>query len=50
MNFLTEALKISEELDDVVFVGAIAVTVHTGRGRQTHDIDIALASPCQKKS
>ena len=45
MNLLSEALKISEELDGVVFVGAIAVLAHTGRGRQTHDIDLALASP-----
>lgn len=45
MNLLKEALKISEELDDVVFIGALAVQAHTGRGRQTHDIDIALASP-----
>ncbi|MHB1909342.1 MAG: nucleotidyltransferase [Nitrososphaerales archaeon] len=45
MNLLKEAQKISEELDDVVFIGAIAVQAHTGRGRQTHDIDIALASP-----
>ncbi|HKW04665.1 MAG TPA: hypothetical protein VJN71_05140, partial [Nitrososphaerales archaeon] len=45
MNLLKEAQKISEELDDVVFIGAIAVQAHTGRGRQTHDIDLALASP-----
>ena len=45
MNLLKEAQKISEELDGVVFIGAIAVQAHTGRGRQTHDIDFALASP-----
>ena len=45
MKLLKDALKISEELDDVVFIGAIAVQAHTGRGRQTHDIDLALASP-----
>ena len=45
MNLLKEAQKISDELDDVVFVGAIAVQAHIGRGRQTHDIDLALASP-----
>jgi hypothetical protein len=45
LNLLKEAQKISEELDDVVFIGAIAVQAHTGRGRQTHDIDLALASP-----
>ena len=45
MNLLKEAQKISEELDDVIFIGAIAVQAHTGRGRQTHDIDLALASP-----
>jgi hypothetical protein len=44
LNLLTEALKISEELDGVVFVGAIAVRAHTGRGRETQDIDLALAS------
>lgn len=44
MNLLKEAQKISEELGDVVFIGAIAVQAHTGRGRQTHDIDLALAS------
>jgi len=45
LNLLKEAQKISEELDGVVFIGAIAVQAHTGRGRQTHDIDFALASP-----
>lgn len=45
MNLLREAQKIFEELDDVVFIGAIAVQAHTGRDRQTHDIDLALASP-----
>ncbi|HZW56265.1 MAG TPA: nucleotidyltransferase [Nitrososphaerales archaeon] len=45
MNLLKEAQKISEDLDDVVFIGAIAVQAHTGRGRQTHDIDLALSTP-----
>jgi hypothetical protein len=45
LNLLKEAHKISEELNDAIFVGAIAVQTYTGRGRQTHDIDLALASP-----
>jgi hypothetical protein len=49
LNLLKEARKISEELDDVVFIGAIAVQAHTGRGRQTHDIDLALASPMSEE-
>jgi hypothetical protein len=49
LNLLREAQKISEELDNVVFIGAIAVQAHTGRGRQTHDIDLALASPMSDK-
>ena len=49
MNLLGEAQKISQELDGVIFVGAVAVLAHTGRGRQTRDIDLALASPVSEE-
>lgn len=49
MYLLSEAQKISKDLDQAVFVGAIAVLAHTGRGRQTHDIDLALASPMSEE-
>jgi hypothetical protein len=49
LNPLNEALKISEELHSVAFVGAVSVAAHTGRGRQTHDIDLVLASPLSEE-
>ena len=39
------AVRVSEDLKDVVFVGAFAVACHIGPYRRTRDIDLALAAP-----
>ena len=44
MNINSEAIQISLDLKEVVFVGAFAVTAHVGAYRRTADIDLALAS------
>ena len=44
MNLLREAVRITHELREVVFVGALAIFAHIGTHRRTLDIDIALAS------
>jgi hypothetical protein len=44
MNLEQEAVRITHELGDVVFVGALAVNRYV-RFRQTKDIDLAMAGP-----
>jgi predicted nucleotidyltransferase len=39
------ALRVSQDLKQVVFVGAFAVICHIGPYRRTRDIDLALATP-----
>jgi hypothetical protein len=43
VNLEQEAVKITEELGKVVFIGALAVNHYT-RFRGTRDIDVVLAS------
>lgn len=44
MNDLVhEALKIVEDLGDVVFIGAVAVMLHTKINRESADLDFAVA-------
>lgn len=45
MSLESAALKVSQDLKQVVFVGAFAVIRHIGPYRRTHDIDLALATP-----
>jgi len=46
MNRLTsEAIKIKNDLGSVVFIGGLAVLLQTKSGRQTDDIDFAVARP-----
>jgi predicted nucleotidyltransferase len=42
---LREAILITKELGDVVFVGAIAILLHIGKGRarESRDLDFAIA-------
>src|SRR5437660_803555 len=42
---LAEAILITKELGDVVFVGAVAVLLHIGRrkARESRDLDFAIA-------
>src|SRR5487761_262145 len=44
MNLLSEAASITNDIQEVVFVGSIAVFAHIGPHRQTSDIDFAIAS------
>ena len=44
MNLLREAVRITHELQEVVFVGALAIFAHISTHRRTRDVDIALAS------
>lgn len=47
-NLVTEAVKITEDLGRVVFVGALALG-HYGAYRTTGDIDLAIASLDERK-
>lgn len=47
-NLEQEAVKIADELGEVVFVGALAVS-HYSNYRTTKDIDLAIASPLDKQ-
>ena len=50
MNPIEEAEKITEELGDVVFVGAVAVMVQLGtKHRRTRDIDLAMLAKLSKE-
>ncbi|MBI2648848.1 MAG: nucleotidyltransferase [Thaumarchaeota archaeon] len=44
LNLEREAVKVTEELGEVVFIGALAVN-HYARFRGTRDIDLAVAGP-----
>jgi len=45
LNPILEAEKITEELGDVVFIGAVGVMMHLGtRHRRTQDIDLAMVT------
>lgn len=49
-QFQREAIAITKELKDVVFIGAIAVLAHLGwKYRQTRDFDIAMATRLTKE-
>jgi len=47
-ELVREALQITRELDNVVFVGAVAVYLYTKRNRTTRDLDFAVASKITK--
>ncbi len=47
-NLEQEAVKITDELGRVVFIGALAVN-HYSNYRTTKDIDLAIASPLDKQ-
>ena len=50
MNPIEEAEKITEELGDVVFVGAVAVMVQLRtKHRRTRDIDLAMVAKLSKE-
>jgi hypothetical protein len=44
-NLLNEALKIAQELGDVIFIGALATYLHTKNRRDSQDLDFVVPSP-----
>ena len=43
MSLIREAVCISRDFGTTTFVGAVAVTLHTGEQRQSMDLDFAVA-------
>lgn len=43
-DLVREAVLVSKELGDAIFVGAVAVYLHTGKTRESRDLDFAIAS------
>jgi hypothetical protein len=41
---IQEAISITNDLGDVTFLGAVAVLLHTRSGRQSQDLDFAVAT------
>ena len=39
-----EAVEITQDLGDVIFIGAVAIMLHTKTGRPSSDLDIALTT------
>ncbi|MDE1878165.1 MAG: hypothetical protein KGI07_06495 [Thaumarchaeota archaeon] len=44
-KLLNEALKITQELGDVIFIGALATYLHTKKQRDSQDLDFVVQSP-----
>ncbi len=41
--YIEEAVLITEDLGDATFVGAVAVFLHTGKSRESKDLDLVVA-------
>ena len=41
--YIEEAVLITQDLGDVTFVGAVAVFLHTGKSRESKDLDLVVA-------
>ncbi len=39
-----EAIDITKDIGDVIFIGAVAIMLHTNQGRSSADLDIALST------
>lgn len=46
---IREALKITEDLGPVTFVGAVAVFLHTKNTRESQDLDFAISKPITRE-
>lgn len=46
---IREALKITQDLGPVTFVGAVAVFLHAKNTRESQDLDFAMARPITRK-
>lgn len=44
-----EAIEIAHDLGNVVVIGAVAVMVHTDKGRQSADVDIAMITQLSRE-
>jgi hypothetical protein len=49
MNPLVPAAAITRDLGDVTFIGAVAVLLHVGKGREFQDIDFTVLTPIFKE-
>lgn len=47
--FMREAIEISKDFDNVVFVGAVAVILHTREQRHSEDLDFVVAGQITKE-
>jgi hypothetical protein len=45
---IPEAIAITRDLGDVTFIGAVAVLLHVGKGRESQDLDFAILAPLTK--
>lgn len=41
--YIEEAVLITKDLGDATFVGAVAVFLHTGKSRESKDLDLVVA-------
>lgn len=48
-QLVSEALEITKELGDVVFIGALATHMHTKTARDSQDIDFIVTKPIPEK-
>lgn len=46
---IPEAVAITKDLGDVTFIGAVAVLLHLGRGRESQDLDFAILTPLTRE-
>jgi len=47
--YIEEAVLITRDLGDVTFVGAVAVFLHTGKSRESKDLDLVVAEQITRK-
>lgn len=46
---IPEAAAITKDLGDITFIGAVAVLLHVGRGRESQDLDFVILTPLTKE-
>ena len=47
--YIEEAVLITKDLGDATFVGAVAVFLHTGKSRESKDLDLVVAEQITRK-
>ncbi|RZD44718.1 MAG: hypothetical protein CXT78_06155 [Thaumarchaeota archaeon] len=48
--YIAEAVLITRDLDDVTFVGAVAVFLHTKNSRESKDLDFVVAEQISRET